>query len=175
MSSLKKKCQVVLLHSTANTAKFGTFDTIYNDNGIDKHKTVLRQFKESLPVGDIMAASYKPANLYVLSDEEIKEGDWIYTNHIIKQIIQVKGFRKSKNDNDVILAFDNNLKEVWLSKSKKVLATTDSSLTVTTFYEIEGNQQLNLPQPSSQFITKFIEEYNKGVLISEVLVEYEEY
>ena len=31
----------------------------------------------------------------------------------------------------------------------------------------------NLPQPSQQFIQKYIEEYNKGNVITDVLVEYE--
>lgn len=42
---------------------------------------------------------------------------------------------------------------------REVLATTDTSL--------------NLPQPSKQFIEKYIEEYNKGNVITDVLVEYE--
>ena len=42
---------------------------------------------------------------------------------------------------------------------KKVIATTDTSL--------------GLPQPSKQFIEKYIEEYNKGNVITDVLVEYE--
>ena len=41
---------------------------------------------------------------------------------------------------------------------KKVIATTDTSL--------------GLPQPSKQFIKKYIEEYNKGNVITDVLVEY---
>ena len=46
--------------------------------------------------------------------------------------------------------------------AKKIIATTtDSSLV--------------LPQPSKQFIQKYVEEYNKGREIKEVLVEYEEY
>lgn len=43
--------------------------------------------------------------------------------------------------------------------SKKIIATTNTSL--------------NLPQPSQQFINKFIEEYNKGNMINDVLVEYD--
>ena len=42
---------------------------------------------------------------------------------------------------------------------REVLATTDESL--------------NLPQPSQQFIQKYIEEYNRGNIITDVLVEYE--
>ena len=48
---------------------------------------------------------------------------------------------------------------------RKVIATTDKTLSQTSRTEI--------PQPSQQFIEKFIEEYNKGREIKEVLVEYE--
>ena len=45
------------------------------------------------------------------------------------------------------------------TRYREVLATTDESL--------------NLPQPSQQFIKKFVEEYNRGNIITDVLVEYE--
>ena len=45
------------------------------------------------------------------------------------------------------------------TRYREVLATTDESL--------------NLPQPSQQFIEKFVEEYNRGNIITDVLVEYE--
>lgn len=153
MSSIKRKCQVVLLHTTANTAKFGTFDTIYN--GIDKHKTILRQFKESLPVNDIMAAAYKAVNLYVLSDEEIKESDWFInlTNNTINQAINW----------------------IYVSTCKKIIATTDSSLKIIIPRHNDFDSEYLLPQPSPQFIAKYIEEHNKGNIITEVMVEYEEY
>ena len=35
------------------------------------------------------------------------------------------------------------------------------------------NASLELPQPSQQFIQKYIEEYNRGNIITDVLVEYE--
>ena len=47
--------------------------------------------------------------------------------------------------------------------SEKIIATTDISLV----------KEYNLPQPSQQFIQKYIEEYNKGNIITDVLVEYE--
>ena len=64
---------------------------------------------------------------------------------------------------------------------REVLATTDKSLEISN--NLDYNQLLPnrkdfrfyLPQPSQQFIQKYIEEYNKGREIKEVLVEYEEY
>lgn len=49
--------------------------------------------------------------------------------------------------------------EGYGDKKYKIIATTDKSL--------------NLPQPSQQFIEEYIEEYNKGNIIIDVLVEYE--
>lgn len=71
---------------------------------------------------------HKPQNIYITSNEEIKIGDWVYCNYVIKQIIQVKKFRKSGNDDGVILISDNNFKEVWLEESKKIVLTTDPKL-----------------------------------------------
>lgn len=81
------------------------------------------------------------SNLYITSDDEIKDGDWIY-NFETEEIIQCIGKGSLRN---------------W----KKILASTDKSL--------------NLPSPSEQFIQKYIESYNKGNVITEVTVEYEEY
>lgn len=98
-------------------------------------------------------------HLYILSDEESKEGDWVYSknyNHILQ-------FKKPSN------------KHFY----KKVIATTDTSL----YFKKEGKLYLgsyisaglgeNLPQPSQSFIKKYIEQYNAGTQITDVLVEYE--
>ena len=95
-------------------------------------------------------------NLYIISDDEIKEDDWYYDN-VVLQIRQWKSFM-----------IYNKLQH------KKVIATTDTSLYIhqeETFYLPE--RVFYLPQPSQQFIEKYIEEYNKGNIITDVLVEYE--
>ena len=96
---------------------------------------------------------YKPQHLYIISDDEIKEGDLhITSDH------SGFGFRKYK-----------------------IIATTDTSLKV--FIDGNGNKSSHeltksgyiefLPQPSQQFIEKYIEYYNKNEIITDVLVEYE--
>ena len=98
-------------------------------------------------------------HLYIISDDEIKEGDWVYENNLNQetQIYQVY----NRNNELGFFRFRN----VWISlnrkqnSAKKIIATTDNSL--------------ELPQPSQQFIQKYIEEYNKGHIITDVLVEYE--
>lgn len=87
-------------------------------------------------------------HLYFLSNKEIKEGDWCinsYDNQIWKYKLSPCPL------------------PYWGNKDTltKIIATTDTSL--------------GLPQPSSQFILKYIELYNAGTPIKWVNVEYEEY
>lgn len=93
-------------------------------------------------------------HLYILSDEEIKEGDWGIGH--AKGINGIgTGYYVFKHDNSNI-AKVNALAE----GSKKIIATTDKSL--------------GLASPSTSFIEKFVEEYNKDNVITDVMVEYEE-
>jgi hypothetical protein len=99
---------------------------------------------------------YKPQHLYIISDDEIKNGDWCI------------------NENNNIFQYIGGL---LLPTDKKIIATTDTSLKegikkysnddIKTF-EIYNS----LPQPSQQFIEKYIECYNRGEVITDVLVEY---
>ena len=93
-------------------------------------------------------------HLYILSDEEIKIGDWGIGH--AKGINGIgTGYYVFKHDNSNI-AKVNALAE----GSKKIIATTDKSL--------------GLASPSTSFIEKFVEEYNKDNVITDVMVEYEE-
>jgi len=86
--------------------------------------------------------------LYIISDDEIKECDYVYDSY--KDSV----YQATK----VVI---HNMKSLdYEQYLKKIIATTDTSL--------------NLPQPSQQFIEKYIESYNKGEVIINVLVEYEE-
>ena len=58
-------------------------------------------------------------------------------------------------------------------RAKRIIATTDTSLKIKTFYEIEGDQEVSLPQPSKEFIQAFIKTYNEDKPIIKVLVEME--
>ncbi len=97
-------------------------------------------------------------HLYIISDEEIKEGDWVYTGNKIKQVKEV-------TNKHSYLVFDD---ETLLSSDcKKIIATTDN---------LDAREKgLRLPQPSQSFIDKYISEYNKGNQIVDVMVEYEEF
>lgn len=88
-------------------------------------------------------------HLYIISDLEIKDDNWCI--------------------NTANLEFDNELTLFQVLNGveiankccyiKKIITSTDISL--------------GLPQPSQQFIEKYIEEYNEGNIITEVLVEVE--
>ena len=100
---------------------------------------------------------YPNQHLHIASDDEIKEGDWYFdgTDFIHK---------KSKHNNTLV---DGN------KQAKKIIATTDTSLNISHGGDFGNNVIKCLPQPSQQFIEKYIEEYNKGNIIEDVLVEYE--
>ena len=58
---------------------------------------------------------------------------------------------------------------------REMLATTDESLEPRNLYGNSGLFKTKLPQPSQQFIEEFVEEYNKGNIITDVMVEYVNY
>lgn len=97
-------------------------------------------------------------HLYILSDEEIKKGDWVYrdTGTIFQMTKELSEYYKSISNTDV-------------HKKYKIIATTDKSLMY-----LESDYSCYLPQPSQSFIEHFVEEYNKGNVITEVEVEYNE-
>lgn len=108
----------------------------------------------------------KKCHLYITSDEEVKEGDYVFDTR----------------DNFVLQFNSKRGLEIYhekeLNSFKKIIATTDKSLGFNEHFIDPLNNRANqrfttLPQPSAEFIPYFIEEYNKGNIITEVLVEYE--
>jgi hypothetical protein len=106
-----------------------------------------------------LSKTIQPQRLYILSNEEIEVDDWYYDFHN-QEVCQ-------SNFTHLPLEFGN---------CKKIIATTDRQLV------IEGKAPSGdiawrhpLPQPSEEFITHYVEEYNKGNVIDEVQVEYEKW
>ena len=102
-------------------------------------------------------------HLYFLSDEEIKQGDWMFHN-LDEKPTQWNG----EEINPSVYGY------------KKIIATTDKSLMIAGKCscmkpEAGGCYQCNknLPQPPQEFIKHYVKEYNKGNVITEVWVEYE--
>ena len=157
---MKKLAQVVML-PTNEKAKIGDivmskFDDIHiltKNDGNEYAKTVTSQ------------------HLYILSDEEIKEGDWFvgFADGSIKPFVK-------QADESTVKINNWQLNKKGYSSNKKIIATTDRSLKVfihTTMAIDMDDCYESLPQPSQSFIEKFVDEYNKGNVITEVMVEYE--
>ena len=140
-----KKCKIVML-STNEPSKIGNLVTYQKRN-------LAKVIKEGINPKDSTVQFW---NLYIISDDEIKKGDYIYCT--ITNAIEI-----AKYNHDYLI-------RDW----KKVIATTDTSLYIHQKETISLPERVfYLPQPSEQFIQKYIEEYNRGNIITDVLVEYE--
>lgn len=124
----------------------------------EKAKICLDYKKLTLYQTTLINCTQSWQHLYFLSDEEIKEGDYV--------IEDIGGVVYGPIDRESIV-----------ENPKKIIATTDTSLRLTEIVKeddsIEFPYITSLPQPSQSFIQKFVEEYNKGNVITEVMVEYE--
>lgn len=144
---ITKKCKIVMLPSKkANIALIGV------DN-----KTKLFQHSESTYE---LSETITPYDLYIISDDEIKEGDWVTDGEKVYKAPNADGF----------IGF------------YKIIATTDKSL----FKEVSSIGYTEdrarkfygkeyLPQIPQSFIEHFVSEYNKDNQITEVMVEYEKF
>lgn len=142
-----KKHQVVML-PTNEKAQIG-------DNVIVKHNATLafgKKVQEPYNMGE------ENQHLYILSDEEIKESGWYENNGVI--------FRADDK-------FDEGNNPNQNKKNKKIIATTDKSLGYTDHRVSPVPNFCDYPQPSQSFIELYVNEYNKGNIITEVMVEYE--
>jgi len=112
-----------------------------------------------------LAEDEKAQHLNILSNEKIKEGDF-----------QICIDPNNPHYNQISNKTNNAVNS---GAYKKIIATTDSSLFVNTnceTYKKEhcGGYCCGVKQISQQFIEYFISEYNKGNVISKVLIEVEE-
>ena len=141
-----KKAQVIML-PTENESRFHLFTG--NKPGLYSYPEIV----SAIPKNPYCVNQH----LYIVSDDEIKEGDW-YLDNIPKYYVIEQA------NEDWCLTKDH----------KKIIATTDTSLIESIEMIGTGSTYLfKLPQPSQQFIEKYIESYNKGEVITNVLVEYE--
>lgn len=130
-----------------------------------KSKIILIESKEINKKGDICKfpyglnivgkddIGYPTQHLYFLSDDEIKEGDWV--------LLPNKILKRMSND-DMIHYIDS-----MSNATKKIIATTDKSLNINHKGSI-GEEYL--PRPSNEFLRAYCEQGG----IDEVLVEVED-
>ena len=143
-----KKAKVVML-PTNEPSKIGNLVTYQKCN-------LAKVIKEGINPKDSTVQFW---NLYIISDDEIKENNTHFYNPHSGQL------HISGNHTDYIAINKNGC--------KKIIATTDTSLYIHQKETISLPERVfYLPQPSQQFIQKYIEEYNKGNVITDVLVEY---
>lgn len=119
--------------------------------GLDKYflyqhsdtKTIVQGYMNSLSTKNMYI------DLYVISDDEIEEGDWYIddTNEIRKSLTSDK--------------------EYWNNRKnyKKIIASTN---------DLQMEEIVRLPNINQEFIKFYIEENNKGNIITEGMVEYED-
>ena len=139
-----KKCKIVML-STNEPSKIGNLATY-------QKRSLSKVIKEGVNPKDSTVQFW---NLYITSDEEIKEGGWVIANQAPRKCIRIE----TKNTSCPYITLQDGEEvghfQTW---HNIIIASTDTNL--------------NLPQPSQQFIEKYIESYNKGEIITDVLVEY---
>jgi hypothetical protein len=146
MKTLKQKCQIVML-STENKYSEGLLCIRIKDGKLYKHTRDMRWYGIN-------------QHFYILSNDEIQEGDYVYENNLNQETSIYQIYKR--NYRLCFFRFSNV--PVWLDKTyhtaKKIIATTDNSL--------------KIPEISEQQIGKYIKMYNQGNPIDEVLVEYEQ-
>jgi hypothetical protein len=106
-------------------------------------------------------------HLYILSNEEIKEGDWFMRTHLIG--VPIDGVPTKANE------FVAKKQSYLGDYIMKIIATTDPSLLVKhndVYNGLTTPPLCSLPSPSPAFIEKYVSEYNKGNRIYDVMVEY---
>lgn len=162
-----KKCKVVMLPTNEKSKLVLSFKEKSFNQLVEPKLTLIEESNYQL-------SNIQSQHLYILSDEEIKEGDWYINTWEDGQPMLCK-VNSKEEANDC-----NRLNHCC----KKIIATTDKSLVhlnccVSKEGLIKANEgcrernRCSLPQPSQSFIEKFVEEYNKGNVITEVMVEYE--
>lgn len=160
---MKKKCQVVMLSINKRSDLLLSDNKIFEcDNSFTGLNTKLIPYRESYQ------------HLYILSDDEIKEGDWFIANQGVFQCLEIVGgdypYKISNQYNKGEIQYKS---KHWFGN--KIIATTDKYIMYhdkTPIGENVNGLYKILPQPSPSFIQKYIEEWNKGNKIKQVNVEY---
>ena len=163
-----KKCKITML-PTNEKATVNSIVTRPSDNKM--------AIVNVLTINDPQECIHQ--NLYITSDDNIKKDDWVicsdYKNSYQK-LGKVSHLGEPFNFKNTIQINGNpdlHVDRYILDYCKKIIATTDISLTVKAEQAGENVWFNPLPQPTQSFIEKYIEEYNKGNVITDVLVEYE--
>lgn len=118
----------------------------------NKHINALEYTKQYFTQDYLQSIDAKSYHLYILSEEIIKEDDWY--------------FDKDNNKIDKL-----QKEETPMSYDCKIIASTDINLEFSPF---GGQTIFTIPSLSLSFIGKYVNSYNKGNIIKEVMIEYEQ-
>lgn len=126
-------------------------------------------------------------HFYFVSDEELKTGDDFLTNQNgaweLQKCQKVFADGTIMSYQEEIAMFQEDTYFTFNPENcKKIIATTNtllnSGMKHGKLYNVQAintkYQHISLPQPSKQFIEKYIEEYNKGNVITDIFVEYKQ-
>ena len=108
------------------------------------------------PMFDILRNfQHDPQHLFILSDDKIEIGDWVFCNWSITKVYKLKDIHDGYFIDDN--GYYHPSKSHGIFFVRKITFTTDETL--------------GLPEVPKDFLMAFIEEYNKGSLIKEATVE----
>lgn len=165
-------CKIVMLPTNENA--------VY----LDMHKGILKCKNPSLELFNKLylhkanagygCENWVAQHLYGLSDEEITVGCWYYFESERESFVrQCKSIDRTKE-----YWLDGNIKGGIILK--KVIITTDNSLGIITGDKLidpsTNTKELIgelLPKFTNDFLNNYVEKFNNGITISNVLVEYE--
>ena len=180
---MKKKCKAVMLPTEKGILiledkfeKGMILDTCLNHN-----------FKEYNPENNYEHVGVH--SLYIISDDEIKEGDNVYSKHYGLGVVIEDNHPNYKGEFPIRVKYPNIIvpyfndggyssdrKLIYLQDCKKVIASTDPELVfnnkvINANYgvKMEGFHHKQLPQIPESFIKSYVEAGG----IDEVMVEYE--
>jgi hypothetical protein len=145
-----KKCKIVMLPTNKKSKLVLSFKE-KSFNQLVEPKLSLIQEEANYQFSNIQSQ-----HLYIISDEEIKEGDWRL------DIRDGNVYKSNKADSEL---YDNTFR-------KKIIATTDFTLEIDHPFDDKGDLDFPLPGFSQSCIEYFVKQYNKGNIITEVDVKY---
>ena len=144
-----KEYQIVMLSTDKANSN------LFIHQGLGSKEKVLSSGQGIVHRKEMMACGVsQPQYLYILSDDDIKEGDWfvnLLNNSLGNSISLVES--TSKN-------------------CKKIIATTDNTLVFTKQNRHLVQAIIHVPQIPTSFIEHYIQQYNNGNVIDKVLIEY---
>ena len=132
------------------------------------NRMFINNWDKSLVYGNFNYANHdwNFKHIYITSNDEIEEGDWVIFFWDGGQI-----------GSDKPLQYQPNKGHILNKGLRKIIATTDALLKLPipeslAEYPMSYTPK-SLPKPSEKFIESYVESYNKGINIERILVEYE--